>query len=98
MAKTTSVARRIQANRRLERDGATADDVERATGWLGAVFSAYPGVVAESSGVQAQADGFVVTCVFAAGDLGRAAALAVGFVADRVGAHAATDASTTRIR
>ena len=98
MAKTTSVARRIQANRRLERDGATADDVERAKGWLDAVFSAYPGIVDERSGVQAQAGGLVVTCVFGAGDLGRAAALAVDFIAGRVGARTTTDADTARLR
>ena len=98
MAKTPSVARRIQANRRLERDGATADDVERAKGWLDTVFAAYPGIVAQRSGVQAQAGAHVVTCVFGPGDLGRAAALAVDFIAGRVGARARTDADRTRVR
>ena len=98
MATTTSVARQIQANRRLVRDGATADDVDRATNRLDAVFSAYPGIVAERSRSRAQADGFVVTCVFGTGDLGRAAALAVDFIAGRTGACATTDADTTRVR
>lgn len=98
MATTTSVARRIQTNRRLVRDGATAEDVDRAKGRLDAVFSAYPGIVAERSGSRAQADGFVVTCEFGTGDLGRAAALAVGFVAERVAASPSTDANTTRVR
>lgn len=98
MANTTSVARRIQANRRLEREGATADDVERAKGWLGAVFAAYPGIIAERSGVQVRADGFVVTCVLGEGDLGRAAALAVEFIAGRVGARATTGGASTRVR
>ena len=98
MATTTSVARRIQASRRLVRDGATTDDVERARGRIDAVFSAYPGIVAKRSRAQAQADGFIVTCVFRRGDLGRAAALAVDFIAGRVGASVATVANTTRIR
>lgn len=98
MATKTSVARRIQANRRLARDGATSDDVERARGRLDAAFSAYPGIVAERSGSRAQADEFVVTCAFGTGDLGRAAALAVDFIADRVGASRATDADTTQVR
>ncbi|MDE0420614.1 MAG: hypothetical protein OXK76_06975 [Gammaproteobacteria bacterium] len=98
MAKTTSVARRIQATRRLVRDGATADDVDRAKRRLDAVFSAYPGIVAERSRLRAEADGFVVTCAFGAGNLGRAAAWAVDFIADRVGASASTDADTTRVR
>lgn len=98
MATKTSVARRIQTNRRLVRDGATAEDVDRAKGRLDAVFSAYPGIVAERSGSRAQADGFVVTCVFGTGHLGRAAALAVDFVAERVAASPSTDANTTRVR
>ncbi|MCY3840331.1 MAG: hypothetical protein OXH09_17065 [Gammaproteobacteria bacterium] len=98
MATKTSVARRIQANRRLVRDGATTDDIDRAKGRLDAVFSAYSGIVAERSRAQAQTDGFVVTCVFGRGDLGRAAALAVDFIADRVGASVATDANTMRVR
>ncbi|MCY3621683.1 MAG: hypothetical protein OXH68_08210 [Gammaproteobacteria bacterium] len=98
MAKETSVARRIQASRRLVRDGATADDVARAKGRLDGVFSAYPGIVAERSGSRALADGFVVTCVFGTGDLGRAAALAVDFIAGRVGASPSTDVDTTRVR
>ena len=98
MATKTSVARRIQTNRRLVRNGATANDVEQAKGRLGAVFSAYPGIVAERSRPRAEADEFVVTCVFGTGDLGRAAALAVEFVADRVGASATTDAGTMRVR
>ncbi len=98
MATTSSVARRIQANRRLARDGATADDVERAKRRLDAVFAAYPGIVAERSGSRAEADGFVVTCVLGAGELGTAAALAVDFTAGRVGAFATTDANTMRVR
>ena len=42
MANTTSAARRIQANRRLVRGGATSDDVDRAKSRLDAVFRAYP--------------------------------------------------------
>ncbi|MDE0190079.1 MAG: hypothetical protein OXQ90_01875 [Gammaproteobacteria bacterium] len=98
MAKTTSVARRIQANRRLVRDGATGADVDRAKGRLDAVISAYPGIVAERSGSRAQADGLVVTCAFGTGKLGRAAALAVDFIAERVGASPTADADTTRVR
>ena len=98
MATKTSVARRIQANRRLVRDGATADDVDQAKSRLDAVFSAYPGIIGKRSGSRDQADGFVVTCVFRRGDLGRAAALAVDFIAGRVGASAATDANTRRVR
>ena len=98
MAATTSVARRIQASRRLVRDGATADDVDRAKGRLDTVFAAFPGIVTERSGSRAQGDGFVVTCAFGTGDLGRAAALAVDFIAARVGAAQATDADATRIR
>ena len=98
MATTTSVARRIQANRRLVRDGATVEDVDRAKSRLGAVFSAYPGFVAARSPFRAQADGFVVTCIFGKGDLGRAAALAVEFIAGRVGASVTTDADTLRVR
>ncbi|MYA16803.1 MAG: hypothetical protein F4Z28_08565 [Gammaproteobacteria bacterium] len=98
MATTKSVARRIQATRRLVRDGATADDVDRAKNRLDAVFSAYPGIVAERSRLRAEADGFVVTCACGTGDLGRAAAWAVDFIADRVRASASTDADTTRVR
>lgn len=98
MPTKTSVARRIQTNRRLVRDGATADDVERSKSQLGAVFSAYPGIVAERSRPRAEADGFVVTCGFGTGDLGRAAALAVEFVAGRVGASVTADAGTMRVR
>ncbi|MDE0039306.1 MAG: hypothetical protein OXU77_17390 [Gammaproteobacteria bacterium] len=98
MATTTSVARRIQASRRLVRDGATTDDVDRAKGRIDAVLSAFPGIVAERSGSRAQDDGFVVTCAIGTGDLGRAAALAVDFIAERVGAAPATDADTTRVR
>ena len=98
MAATTSVARRIQANRRLERDGATADDVGRAKVRLDAVFAAYPGIVADRSGFQTQGGGFAVTCVFRPGDLGRAAAWAVDFIAGRVGSRAETDADTARVR
>ena len=98
MATKTSVARRIQTNRRLVRDGATADDVERSKSQLGAVFSAYPGIVAERSRPRAEADGFVVTCVFGTAGLGRAAALAVEFVAGRVGASVTADADTMRVR
>ena len=98
MATTTSVARRIQANRRLVRDGATADDVDRAKGRLEAVFSAYPGIVPDRSRSRAQSDGFVLTCAFRAGDLGRAAALAVDFIAGRVGASTSMDANTMQVR
>ena len=98
MATTTSVARRIQANRRLVRDGATTDDVDRAKGRIDAVFSAYPGIDAKHSRSQGQTDGFVVTCVLGRGDLGRAASLAVDFIAGRVGASVATDANTTQVR
>ncbi|MYD98782.1 MAG: hypothetical protein F4X98_15540 [Gammaproteobacteria bacterium] len=98
MATKTSVARRIQANRRLVRDGATADEVGQAKSRLEAVFSSYPGIIAKRSGSQAQADGFVVTCAFGTGNLGRAAALAVDFIAERVGASTATDAGATRVR
>ena len=98
MVTTTSVARRIQASRRLVRDGATADDVDRAKSRLDAVFSAYPGIVAARSRFRAQADGFVVTCVFGKGDLGRAAALAADYIAARVGASATTDADTLHVR
>ena len=98
MATTTSVARRIQANRRFVRDGATADDVDLARSRFDAVFAAYPGIVAERSRSRAQADGFVVTCAFGTGDLGCAAALAVDFIARRVGASPATDANTTQVR
>lgn len=98
MATSASVARRIQANRRLVRDGATADDVDRAKSRLDAVLSAYPGIVAKRSGSRAQGDGFIVTCVFSRGDLGRAAALAVDFAAGRVGTSPSTDANTARVR
>ena len=54
MVTTTSVARRIQANRRLVRDSATADDVDRAKSRLDAVFSAYPGIVAARSRVSVE--------------------------------------------
>lgn len=98
-----SVSRRIQANRRLDRDGATVADVNRAQARLGAVFSAYPGIVAGSrfdadAGTDASGVGFVVTCVFGPGDLGRAAALAVDFIAARVGAVAEPGAGATRVR
>jgi len=98
MATTTSVARRIQASRRLVRDGATTDDVDRAKGRIDAVLSAFPGIVAERSGSRAQDDGFVVTCAFGTGDLGRAAALVVDFIAGRVGAAPSTDTDTMRVR
>lgn len=62
------------------------------------VFSAYPGIVVERSRLRAQADGFVVNCAFGTGDLGRAAALAVDFIAERVGASTATDTGATRVR
>ncbi|MCY3812260.1 MAG: hypothetical protein OXH15_10740 [Gammaproteobacteria bacterium] len=97
-AKTdASVARRVQANRRLVRDGASTDDVERAKARLDAVFSAYPGLVAGSC-FDADGEGFTVTCVFAPGDLGRASALAVDFIAARVGASSETGADVTRVR
>ena len=83
MVTKTSVARRIQANRRLVRDGARGDDVDQAKSRFDAVFAAYPGIVAERSRWRAQADGFVVTCAFATSDLGRAAAFAVDFIAGR---------------
>ena len=98
MATKTSVARRIQANRRLVRDGATADDVDRARSRLDAVFSAYPGIVADRSRSRAQADGFAVTCIFGSGDLGRAAALAVDYATGRVGASTTTDSNSMRVR
>ena len=97
-AKTdASVARRIQTNRRLVRDGASTDDVDRAKARLDAVLAAYPGLAA-GSGFDADGDGFTVTCVFGPGDLGRAAALAVDFIADRVGASTDSGPETTRVR
>ena len=80
------------------RDGATDDDFHGAKSRLDAVFWAYPGIVAERSSAREEADGLVVTCVFGPGNLGRAAALAVDFIAGRVGASPATDADTTRVR
>ena len=98
MAQRTSVARRIQANRRLARDGATADDIDEAKGRLDLVFAAYPGIIAERSRSWSQADGFVATCTFDTGDLGRAAAWAVDFAAQRAGASVSADADTARVR
>lgn len=97
-AKTdASVARRVQANRRLVRDGASTDDVERAKARLDAVFSAYPGLEAGSC-FDADGEGFAVTCVFGPGDLGRAAALAIDFIAARVGASTEPGPDATRVR
>ena len=92
-----SVARRVQANRRLVRDGASTDDVDRAKARLDAVFSAYPGLVAGSC-FDADGEGFTITCVFGPGDLGRAAALAVDFIAARVGASCEPGPDGTRVR
>lgn len=92
-----SVARRVQANRRLVRDGASTDDVDRAEARLDAVFAAYPGLEAGSC-FDADGEGFTVTCVFGPGDLGRAAALAVDFIAARVGASTEPGPDATRVR
>ena len=92
-----SVARRVQANRRLVRDGASTDDVGRAKARLAAVFAAYPGLVAGSCS-DADGEGFSITCVFGPGDLGRAAALAVDFIAARVGAVSEPGPDATRVR
>ncbi len=92
-----SVARRVQANRRLVRDGAAVEDVDRAKARLDAVFSAYPGLEAGSC-FDADGEGFTVTCVFGPGDLGRAAALAVDFIAARVGAAVEPGADSTCVR
>ena len=97
-AKTdASVSRRVQANRRLVRDGASTDDVGRAKARLDAVLAAYPGLVAGSC-FDADGEGFTVTCVFGPGDLGRAAALAVDFIAARVGASTEPGPDATRVR
>lgn len=97
-AKTdASVARRVQANRRLVRDGAAMEDVDRAKARLDAVFAAYPGLEAGSC-FDADGEGFTITCVFGPGDLGRAAALAVDFIAARVGAAVEPGEDSTRVR
>ena len=97
-AKTNaSVARRVQANRRLVRDGAAVEDVDRAKARLDAVFSAYPGLEAGSC-FDADGEGFTVSCVFGPGDLGRAAALAVDFIAARVGVAVEPGTDSTRVR
>lgn len=83
-----SVSRRIQANRRLVRDGATGADVAAAKERLGAVFTAFPGIVAERSGWEEHAHGLAVRCVFRPDSLGRAAGLALGFISGRAGAAA----------
>ncbi len=83
-----SVSRRIQANRRLVRDGATGADVAVAKERLGAVFAAFPGVVAERSGWEEHARGLTVRCVFRPDPLGRAAALALSSISGRAGAAA----------
>lgn len=92
-----SVSRRVQADRRLVRDGASFDDVDRAKARLDAVFAAYPGLEAGSC-FDADGEGFTVTCVFGPGDLGRAAALAVDFIAARVGASTEPGPDATRVR
>ncbi|MCY4011623.1 MAG: hypothetical protein OXG82_02790 [Gammaproteobacteria bacterium] len=97
-AKTdSSVARRVQANRRLVRDGAATEDVDRAKARLDGVLAAYPGLAAGSC-FDADGDGFTVTCVYGPGDLGRAAALAVDFIAARVGASSESGPDATRVR
>ena len=90
-----SVARRIQANRRLVRDGATGDDVARAHQRLDAVLAAYPGIDRAGSGCEENGAEIVVTCRFGPGDLGRSARLAVEFIASRTGASLATTGADT---
>ena len=91
-----SVARRIQANRRLVRDGPAMEDIDRAKARLDAVVAAYPGL--EGGSFDADGEGFTITCVFGPGDLGRAAALAVDFIAERVGAAVERGTDSTRVR
>ena len=91
---TASVSRRIQASRRLVRDGANQADVDAAKERLGSVFAAFPGIVAAESGWEERARGLVVRCVLRPDALGRAAALAVDTVSGRVGATVETVAGT----
>ena len=94
-----SVARRIQANRRIVRDGVSPAQVDEAKRRLAAVFAAFPGIQPSASDVRDEVGGAVVTCRFAPGPHGRAAALAVGFVAGRVGAKAEeAEADALRVR
>ena len=73
------------------------EDVDRAKARLDSVFPAYPGLAAGSC-FDADGEGFTITCVFGPGDLGRAAALAVDFIAARVGAAVETGEESTRVR
>ena len=96
-----SVARGIQANRRIARDGVTDDAVNQAKERIGAVFAAYPGIVVGEAECASPADGadeLVVTPVFDPGDLGRAAALAVDFIMSRMGVSATAGSDATSYR
>ena len=94
-------APRIRESRRLARDGVTVEAVNQAKDWIGAVFAAYPGIVAghaESGRATDAGSEFVVTCEFGTGHLGRAAALAVDFIMRRVGVSSSARPDATSYR
>ena len=74
------------------------EDVDRAKARLDGVFSAYPRARGGELLFDADGEGFTITCAFGPGDLGRAAALAVDFIAARVGATVETGEESTRVR